>query len=170
MFLIFHDLQFLAILQVLQCTFLFFNIFEYFSPYSWSKNVCVSFSRFLVYLQYSRSYSWHISFFTFFSTLPYSRSNSVHFLFFTFLSFSPYFRSKIVCGSLPRFQVSRDIAGPTVCISHFLCFSVILPIVQVITCLCIIFHGFYFSRHNRGLRRVFLVLHVFHCSLPYSRS
>ena len=128
-------------------------------------------------------------FFTFFSTLPYSRSNSVHFLFFTFLSFSPYFRSKIVCGSLPRFQVSRDIAGPTVCISHFLCFSVILPIVQVITCLCIIFHDFYFSRHNRGskacisrssrfslflaifqvLKCVFLIWHFFRCFSPNGR-
>jgi len=109
-------------------------------------------------------------FFTFFSTLPYSRSNSVHFLFFTFLSFSPYFRSKIVCGSLPRFPFSRDIAGPTVCISHFSCFSVILPIFQVITCLCIIFHGFFFLAIIQVLRCVFLVLHDFHCSLPYSIS
>jgi len=67
---------------------------------------------------------------------------------------------------------------------------VILPIIQVIECVCIIFHGFYFSCRNPGsmvcispssrfslflaisqfLQCVFLIWHFFRCFSPYGRS
>jgi hypothetical protein len=36
--------------------------------------------------------------------------------------------------------------------------------------LCLICHVCQFSRHNPGVLCVFLIFHVSHCIMPYSRS
>ena len=56
---------FLAIIQVLQCAFLIFQVFLYFSPYSKSYSECFSLSMIFSYFPI-QSYSVHFSFFTFF--------------------------------------------------------------------------------------------------------
>ncbi|KRX48107.1 hypothetical protein T09_3909, partial [Trichinella sp. T9] len=107
-------------------------------------------------------------------------------IFHVFQCSSPYFMSHSFSSHNPGptflnsysehfsfttiFSVSHHIPGPTVCISHF---PVFLAIFQVIQCLCLIFHVFQFSRHNPGpifLECVLLILPVFQCFLPYSRS
>ena len=52
---LFPVFQCFGILQVLQCTFLFFLVSQCFSPYSRSKSVFVLFSTFFSLLLYSRS-------------------------------------------------------------------------------------------------------------------
>jgi hypothetical protein len=100
--------QFSAIIQVLECVFLIFHVFNCFWPYSRSYNVCVSFCNFLrfltiiqvlhcvflvsMFLTVSRHIPGptlcvsHFPQFSFFS--PYSRSYSVHFSFSPVLSVS----------------------------------------------------------------------------------
>jgi hypothetical protein len=79
---------FLAVLQVKQCAFLIFHVFQCVSPHSRSYSVCFTFFAFFCFLNTIR--------------VPYS----VYFLNFTF------------------FTVSLLILIPTVCVSHFTCFSV----------------------------------------------
>ena len=49
-FLLFLDVSFLAIFQVLHCPIFIFQFFQCFSPYSSSYSVCVSISTFLSFL------------------------------------------------------------------------------------------------------------------------
>ena len=69
----------------------------------------------------------YFSFSVIFTFLPYSRSYSVHFSFFTFFSDFVIFQFvKWMILIFQDFQFPRHIIGPTVCISHFSRFSVIL--------------------------------------------
>ena len=87
--------------------------------------VCVShFPHFSVFSPYSRSYSVYFSFFKFFVFITIFLILKYEFLIFLVS------------------QISRHIPGPTVCISHFSCFSVFLPIIQVIPCVCLTLYIF----------------------------
>jgi hypothetical protein len=143
-----------------------------FSPFSWSYSVCFSLLHFFPYFSsYSRSYQ--------------------DYLIFSLVSFLNIFKGlQCVFLIFHVFQVSPDIPGSTVSISHFSSFLVLLSIFQVIQYLCIIFHVFQFSFHNPGppvcisniyrfslflaifhvVQSVFLISHVFHCFLPYFMS
>jgi hypothetical protein len=48
------------------------------------------------------------------------------------------------------FHYSRHVPGPTVCISHFSCFSIFLIIFHYLMSLILIFCVFQFSRHISG--------------------
>jgi hypothetical protein len=56
-----------------------------------------------------------------------------------------------VCFSFSKFLVFFNILGPTLCISHFPCFSVFIAIFQVRQCAFHLFHVFPFSCHIPGL-------------------
>jgi len=132
------------------------------------------FPQFSVFLPYSRVprhisrpkvYISHFPWFLVFS--PYSMSYSVHFPFFTFFSdFVIIQFVKLMFLILRDFQFSCHIPGPTVCISHFsrysmilslfksssVCFSFsmifsFLAIFHVLQCALLIFHVFKWFRH-----------------------
>jgi hypothetical protein len=126
---------FLPIFHVQPCVSHFPHLSD-FSPFSKSYSVWVSFTMFFSFLtiiqvlwckftiwyvfqgfsQYSRSYNICVSFYTFFSFLA-----IIHTLQCVFLIFHDF---------------HCHIPDPTVCVSHFACFSVFLAIFQVIHCLC----------------------------------
>ena len=136
--------------------FAFSTFFQCFSQYSRSYSVCVSFfslfgflaSRFFsffTFLNASRhisspigcvfQFSKFFSFFVIFQGLQCSFLN-IH----NFQCFSPYSRSNSVFVSFYSFfQFSRYNPDPTVCFSHFSCFSVFLAIFHVKQCLYLIF-------------------------------
>ena len=168
--LFFSFSSFIALFQVLQCAFLIFHPFQFFSPYS-------------------RSYSLYLilhilQFFGIFQVLQCS-----FLIFQVFQCFSPYFMSNNLCFSFSMIfsflaivqvlqcafpfstflSVSRHIPGQTVFVSHFPRFSVFSPysrsnsvfvsfftffsflaIFHVLECEFLIFHVFQFSRHNPG--------------------
>ena len=132
--------SFLYILQVLQCAFLIFHVFECFLPYAKSYSICVSFTTFFSFLDifqvmqclcfifhvfdcfwpYSRSYSVHFSFFTFFSDFVIFQVVKWIFLIFHDFQFSCHYP----CPTLDISKLSnffsfpRHISRPKVCISH----------------------------------------------------
>ena len=65
------------------------------------------------------------------------------------------------------FSVTYHISHHTVCISHFLPFSVFLAIIQVKQCLCLFFFFSNFLTIILVLQSIFLIFHVFECFLPY---
>ena len=121
--------SFLAIFQVLQCAFLIFHVFQWFRHFASSQVDVSHFPWFSVFLPYSMSYSGHFSFSTFFS---FSRHSS---------------RPKGFISHDPHFQLSWPIAGPTVCISHFSCFSIFVVIFHYLTSVSLIFREFQFFCH-----------------------
>ena len=138
--------SFLAIIQVLQWSFLIVHIFQCFSPYSSSYSVCVSFSTFF-------SFSFFL------------------FLFFCFVLFLPFCRSYSVPFTLFHvFQFSCHIPAPTVCISHFLHFTVFFTIFHSLQCVYLIFHVFKFSSHLLGHAVFVSPLPRFSVFSPNSRS
>jgi hypothetical protein len=75
----------------------------------------------------------------------------VHFSFSTFFGVSRDIPSQTMLVShFPRLSVFLPYSRSTVCISHFPSFSVFLAIFHILQCVC-------------------LILHLFHCFLPYSR-
>jgi hypothetical protein len=89
-----------------------------------------------------------------------------HLISQVFQCFSPYSRSYTVRSSFSVFFiVSCHIPGPRLCISHFPLFSLFLPnsraypvshfpsfsvfvaLLQVILCICLIYHVFHFTHH-----------------------
>jgi hypothetical protein len=134
---------FLAILQVLQCAFLIFQVFEFFSAYFKSYSVCFSLSMNLCFLAILQVLQCTFLFSKFLSISCHIPGQTVSFLshFPRFLSIpaifqvlqcsflishsfqcsSPYFTSYSVCFSFSMFffQFSRHTLGPTLCISHF---------------------------------------------------
>ena len=139
--------SFLAIIQVLQWSFLIVHIFQCFSPYSSSYSVCVSFSTF-----FSFSFFLFLFLFLFCFVLPFCRSYSVPFTLFHV------------------FQFSCHIPAPTVCISHFLHFTVFFTIFHSLQCVYLIFHVFQFSSHLLGHAVFVSPLPRFSVFSPYSRS
>ena len=153
---------FLSILQVLQCAFLIFPVFECFSTIQLKHGLCLifdvfqfsrhipgprvcssQFARFSVFLQFSRTYIFRVSFSTLFSFLP------------TFQVI------QCLCLILKLLTFSQNNTGPTLCISHFqvshcflphsrsysVCFSfstifIFLSILQVLQCAFLIFPVF----------------------------
>jgi hypothetical protein len=116
----FSRFRFLTIIQVLQCTFVIFPLFQCFSPYSRSYHVSFSFSFF-------------VSFLAIFQVLQ-----GIFLIFHVFHCFSPYSRFYSECVSYSNFlsllslfqflpceflifvcQFSRHIPGPIACVSHF---------------------------------------------------
>ena len=85
--------RFLAIFQVLQCSFLIFHIFQRFRQFS-SRHVDVSyFPWFTVFLPYSMSYSGHSKNFHLFQFyLPFFKSSSECFSFSMIFSFLALFK------------------------------------------------------------------------------
>jgi hypothetical protein len=137
--------NFLAILQVLPCTFLIFLIFPCFLPYSTSYNVCFSFFTIFSFLAILQVLQCAFLIFHIFECFyPYCRSNTVsHFLRFSL--FSPYSTSYNVHFSFSTcLSVSHHILGHTVFVSRFS-----------------VFH--HYPGHTVGL----LIFHVFQFSLPY---
>lgn len=129
----FPPVSFLAILQILGCAFLLFQVFQCFSPYS-------------------SSYSVHFSFYTFFQCFsPHSSSYSVCFSFCTFFSFLTTFQV-LPCEFLIFLvcQVSRYIPGPTVCVSHFPRFRFSCPIPGSIMCVIHFPHFSVFWPYSRS--------------------
>ena len=139
--------SFLAIIQVLQWSFLIVHIFQCFSPYSSSYSVCVSFSTF-----FSFSFFLFLFLFLFCFVLPFCRSYSVPFTLFHV------------------FQFSCHIPAPTVCISHFLHFTVFFTIFHSLQCVYLIFHVFKFSSHLLGHAVFVSPLPRFSVFSPNSRS
>ena len=107
--------SFLAVIQVLQCAFLIFHVFECFSPYS-------------------RSYSGFVSFSTSFSFLAIIQVQHCVFHIFHVFQFSSHTPGPIVCISHISlfFTVPCHIPGPTVCVYYFTRFSVFLAIFHVL--------------------------------------
>ena len=139
--------SFLAIIQVLQWSFLIVHIFQCFSPYSSSYSVCVSFSTF-----FSFSFFLFLFLFLFCFVLPFCRSYSVPFTLFHV------------------FQFSCHIPAPTVCISHFLHFTVFFTIFHSLQCVYLIFHVFQFSSLLLGHAVFVSPLPRFSVFSPNSRS
>ena len=181
--------SFLAIRQVLQCSFFIFHVFQCFSPYSIS-SLCVShFARFSVFYHILGptvciSHFPHFSGFLaiilvlqwvclIFNVAQFSRHISGPPVcvsqFFTFFGCLAIFQV-LTCPFLifHLFQTSHHISTPTVCIFHFSSFSVFLTIFKVIECLCLIFQFFQFSR--QVIQCTFLIFYVFHCFSTCSRS
>jgi hypothetical protein len=117
--------SFLAIIQVLWCTFLLFHVFQFFSLYSRSYSVNLPFFMFFSVLRHIPRHTVFVSHFSVFS--PKSRSHSLYFLHFTF------------------FTDSHHIPVPTMCVSHFSRRSVFLAIFHVLTCEFLIFPVCQFS-------------------------
>ena len=138
--------SFLAIIQVLQWSFLIVHIFQCFSPYSSSYSVCVSFSTFFSF------FFLFLFLFLFCFVLPFCRSYSVPFTLFHV------------------FQFSCHIPAPTVCISHFLHFTVFFTIFHSLQCVYLIFHVFQFSSHLLGHAVFVSPLPRFSVFSPNSRS
>ena len=170
--------SFLAIFLVLQCAFLILHIFQ-FSRHIAGPTIIVSLlPRFSVIPPYSRSYNVCVSHIPrFFILMAIIRVLQCVFLFFhVFHCFSTYSRSYSLYLSFCKFfNVSSDIPGQTVFVSHFLPFSVFLPysrsysvhftfstffsflaIFQVLQCVFLIFHDFQFSRHSPGPTVLFI--------------
>ena len=89
-----------------------------------------------------------------------------------FLSVSRHISHSIVCVfHFQNFSVFFcHIPGPTVCISYFPPFSVLLAIFQVLQCVFLIFYDFQYSRHSPGLQCEFMFFHVFQCFRTYYTS
>jgi hypothetical protein len=143
---------FLPLFQVLKCAFLIVHIFECFSIYSRSYSVCFSFSMLFSSLAILQVLQCVFLIFHVFSV---SRHNSRSIVcvshFPWFLVFSPYSRSYRVHFSISMFfSVSCHIPGPRV--------------------LCLIFHVFYFPRHNPGPTVCFSYFSWFSIFFPCSRS
>ena len=104
---------------------------SFYSPYSSSYSVCVSFSTFSDFIDiFQVLHCAFLTLYIFQSFLPYSRSYSVRFSFYTLF-----------------FRFSRNIPDPKVCVSHYSRFSVFLAIFQVLPCEFLIFLVCHFSRH-----------------------
>jgi hypothetical protein len=150
---------FFIFLDIFQCTFLIFHVFQFSRHISALQCVFVFFQLFQCFSSYSRSYSEHFSFSTFFECFsPYSRSKSVcisfsllvsflaiflvlqcaFLIFLIFHRFSPYPRSYSVCVSFSTFF--RFLAIIQFPISHFSRFSVFITIFRVLKCAFLIFY------------------------------
>ena len=120
---------YLAIFQVLSCEFLIFLVGQFschnpattvymshfscflcFSPYSWFKGECVSFSKFFIFLAIFQF--WQCLFLVF-HVFQGSRHNSGPTVY--------------ICQIYTFFSVSCHIPGPTMWFSHFPCLWVFLP-------------------------------------------
>ena len=108
---------------------------SFYSPYSSSYSVCVSFSTFSDFIDiFQVLHCAFLTFYIFQSFLPYSRSYSVRFSFYTLF-----------------FRFSRNIPDPKVCVSHYSRFSVFLAICQVLRYAFLIIHAFQcFSPYSRS--------------------
>jgi hypothetical protein len=125
--------SFLTIFQVLQCAFLIFQVFQCFSPYSRSYNVCVSFSPFF---SFPTVCIFHISRFSMFLTL-FQYLQCVFLTLHFFQCFLPYFMSYHVSFSFSLFVSFLTKMQVLMCVCLILhVFSVFLAIFQVIQCLC----------------------------------
>jgi len=121
--------SFLAIFQILQCTFPILQVFQWFHHFS-SRRVDVSpFPWFSVISPYSSSCSVHFSFFTFFSDFFIFQVVKWMFLIFHDFQLSCNIPWPTVDNSKFSnfFSFPRHVSHPKVCISHFLWFSVFLP-------------------------------------------
>jgi hypothetical protein len=108
--------SFLAIILVLHCVFPILQVFQCFSIYSRSYSVCFSFSIIFSFWPYSITYIVHFSFSMFWSVSRLIPGQTLFILIFHICHFS------------------RHIPVPTLCVSHFPCFSVFLAILQVLSC------------------------------------
>jgi hypothetical protein len=144
--------SFLTIIQVLECVFLIFHVFDCFWPYSSSYSVCVSFCnllRFLAIIQVLHCVFLLSMFVTLSRHIPGTTLCVSHFPQFSF--FSPYYRSYSVYFSFsPFLSVSCQFSLNSVCVP-FSTFFNFLAIFQVLQC-------------------VFLNLHIFQCFLPNSTT
>jgi len=173
--------SFLAKFQILQCAFLIFHVFHYYSTYSRSNSffslifqifhfsrhipgprVFIShFPRFQYFPPYSRSKSVCVKFSTFFSFLVIFQFPQCGFHIFTFFNVFCHI-SQFVFLLFHYFQYSRHTLGHIVCISHFPPISVFLAIFQVLQCMFLIFHDFHFSCHITDPRVCISLFHLFH--------
>ena len=135
---------------------MYFSFFTFFSVsrHIPGQTVFVShFSRFSVFMPYFMSYNVNFSFSTFFNSLDIIQVYCVYFSFFTF------------------FSVSSSILGHTVFVSHFARFSVFFAIFQALPCEFLIFLLCQFLLHIiQVLQCLCSIFHVFQWFLPYSRS
>ena len=130
---------------------------SFYSPYSSSYSVCVSFSTFSDFIDiFQVLHCAFLTFYIFQSFLPYSRSYSVRFSFYTLF-----------------FRFSRNIPDPKVCVSHYSRFSVFLAICQVLRYAFLIIHAFQcFSPYSRSysvcfsFSMFFSVFFFFFCHIP----
>ena len=149
--------SFLTIIQVLECVFLIFHVFDCFWPYSRSYSVFPSF------VPHNRSNNVCISFSMFFQFShhdPGSRVCISHFSRF-WLFLTVFQVIECLCLILQLLTFSRNNTGPTLCISRFyvshcflphsrsysVCFSfstifIFLSILQVLQCAFLIFPVF----------------------------
>jgi hypothetical protein len=121
--------SFLAIFQVLECSFLIIYIFQCILSYS---HLCLLSHTF----QICCHTPGHILFVSHFTC------------FFQYIV--TFHVLQCLCLLFQTFQFSRNIPGPRVCISHFLPFSIFLAISQVRQCLCLLFHTFQFCCQTLG--------------------
>ena len=122
--------SFLAIFQVLQCAFLIFHFFSDFVIFQVVKWM------FLISIILSFIAIFHVLQWTFLNFPPFSVLLAIfHALKCVFLNFRD-------------FQFSRHIPGPTVCISYFSCFSIVLVIFQYLASVILISVIFIFSPYS----------------------
>jgi hypothetical protein len=185
--------SFLAIFQVLQSAFLIFHVFQCFSPYSISYDVCVSFFTFFNFLPIIQTYSAYFTFFTlsvflsifqlynvcdsfstvfflclFFHHIPGPTVCISHFLCFSMFLFH-ISCSKVCVSQFPRFSIFSPNSNPKVSISHFSHSSLFFAKFQFLQCVFLIVNVIQcFSPYSRLYNVYFLFFHVFHCFSPYS--
>jgi hypothetical protein len=146
---------FFVILQVLECAFLIFHVFQFSCPIP-GPTVCVShFPHFSVFLTIFQVL--HCAFLlkiclTIFSFLTIFQVLECMCLIFHVFYFSHHIQGPTVCVShFHVFHFSRHNQGPRVCISHIPNFSVFLTILQFLQCAFLKFPSFsVFSPFSRS--------------------
>ena len=115
----------LAIIPVLQCTFLIFHLFQCVLPYSTSYHVIFPFALFVSFLTIIQVLQ--CIFFIFHCFSPYPIFYSEYVSFYTFFRFLTIFQ--FLCFEFHIFvcHFSCHITDPTLCMSHFPRFSVFSP-------------------------------------------
>jgi hypothetical protein len=158
----------LSILQVLQFSFLIFLVFQcFFSIVHVLQCVLLILMifSFLAILKVLECAFFVFHLFEYF--LPYSRSNSACVTFSTFISFLPIFQVLQCFSFFMFFSVACHISCPTVRVSHFPRFPVLLPysmsytvhflfftffnvlaLIDVLQCVFLIFQHIQVSRHR----------------------
>ena len=129
----FPPVSFLAILQILGCAFLLFQVFQFFSPHSRSYHVSFSFSSFVRFL----------------AIFQVQQCVCLIFHVFDFLALFQVLSCALFIFHI--FQFSGHIPGPTVCVSHFARLKVFLAIFWVLEFAFLSFHFFLcFSPYSRS--------------------
>jgi len=158
-------LVFLTIFQVKQCFCLIFHIFQIYHHIPGPTLCIFIFQVFQNYLPYFTSYSVYFLFpyFQFYCHIPGPRVFESHFPRLSLFSLYSIFL-QYDCLIFPVSSIFSPYTDPTVYISHFSHFSLLLVMFQVLPCEFLGLVVGHFSRHIQGLQCLHLIFHVFQFS------